>query len=86
MKKPKPQNPASMSTNPSFLTGTTKELSTGASTAAVIEGLLHGWHGVLIILVVGGGVISIIVHHVEAIRAKRTNVRGVRNYGIIRVL
>lgn len=72
------------SENP-FLIGTTKELSTGTSTAAIIEGFLHGWHGTIVVLVIGGAIVAIIVHHVEHKRKHALKAKGVQNYGLVRV-
>lgn len=68
-----------------------KEVSTGTSTAAMIEAALHGGHPVPIILIIGGFVVAGVFHWVEQKaeekhEAHSFNKRGVRNYGVVRVL
>lgn len=68
-----------------------KEISTGTSTAAVVEASLHGAHPVLIVVIIGGFVAAGIFHAIEQkFEEKHENnsarKSGVRDYGIIRVL
>lgn len=64
----------------------TKEVSTGTSTAALVEATLHGCNSVLLIIIVGGYVVALILHRLEKKYQDKLNVKGVRNYGIIRIL
>lgn len=68
-----------------------KEISTGTSTAAIIDASLHGTHPVLVVVIIGGFLVAGIFHYIEGkIEAKNenksTHQRGVRNYGLTRLL
>lgn len=74
-----------MPTN-NIVISSTKEISTGTSTAALVEAALHGGNSVLFIIIVGGYVVALVLHRLEKHYENKLNVKGVRNYGIIRIL
>lgn len=69
-----------------------KEVSTGTSTAAMIEAFVHGGHPVVYIVIIAGFVVAGVFHIVESKLEGKKNENnsarksGVRDYGIIRVL
>lgn len=67
-----------------------KEVSTGTSTAAMIEALVHGGHGPIFLVIIGGFVVAAVFHFFETKMETHNennpvDKSGVRDYGIIRV-